>query len=250
MFERLLSSITRLVGPCETAGERQVVASDRRVWVRYPCNALVSCQPAADDTENLLARVINVSRGGIGLLVDRELEPGRFLGVELPAPSPFPLSSSGGRGGESGSRVLAYVLHVTPLSGGQWAAGCAFSDELSDADLQAFGARRQKPIEEDQRAWVRFPCPVQASYQVIRGIESAPRPARVVDISACGIGLEVGRSLEVGTLLSLEMRGAGQETVLTILASVVRVTPQPDGCWRLGCNFIRELTEEELQALL
>jgi hypothetical protein len=71
-----------------------------------------------------------------------------------------------------------------------------------------------------------------------------------MDISPSGIGLQVGQALDVGTLLSVEMRGSGEQTALTMLASVVRAGHMPDGRCTLGCNFIRELSEEELRALL
>jgi len=36
----------------------------------------------------------------------------------------------------------------------------------------------------------------------------------------------------------------------TMLACVVHVTTQTSGPWALGCNFIRQLTEEELKSLI
>jgi hypothetical protein len=39
-------------------------------------------------------------------------------------------------------------------------------------------------------------------------------------------------------------------TPLTILACVVHVTTQQDGQRITGCNFIRELTEQDLRLLL
>jgi hypothetical protein len=240
VLDKLLSSLGRLVHAPEHAGPGATAEAERRVWLRYPSSAQVSCHGAGEpEGENLSARVVNISRGGIGLVVDREMEVGRFLSVELPAPSP-----------EGVSRVLAYILHVTPQPDGQWAVGCSFSVELNDDDLRAFGARRLRPAAEDQRAWVRFPCPVRATYQVIRGTESPARPACVTDISPVGVGLQVNQPVEVGTLLSIELRGTGSAPPLTILASVVRSTAQPAGEWMLGCHFIRELTEAEMQSLL
>jgi len=52
----------------------------------------------------------------------------------------------------------------------------------------------------------------------------------------------------VGELLSLELRRDGE--ALTTLASVVRTTTAPDGTRVVGCNFIRELTDEQVLALL
>ena len=36
----------------------------------------------------------------------------------------------------------------------------------------------------------------------------------------------------------------------TILARVVHAGAKPNGVWALGCAFVKELREEELQALL
>ncbi len=44
--------------------------------------------------------------------------------------------------------------------------------------------------------------------------------------------------------------GADNHAVRTILACVVHVAEQPEGHSDLGCNFIRELSDEEFQALL
>jgi hypothetical protein len=147
------------------------------------------------------------------------------------------------------TRVLAYIMHATPQADGRWMVGCTFSAELTDDELHGFGARREKPAEDDQRSWVRFPCPVQASYQVVREVECPAHPAQVADISPSGLGLLVGKPVEVGTLLSVDLHGPGERGTLTILASVIRVTSRADE-WLLGCSFIRELSEEELQALL
>lgn len=230
MFEKLLSSFSRLVRSSEEPGGAVGLESQRRVRVRYPSSSSLG--------DELEAGVLQVSRGGIGLLIERALETGKLLSVELPSPS-----------GEGPFRVLAYVMHVSAQPGGRWAVCCTFAAELSDEDLGAFGARRQRTAPGDQRTWMRFTCPVQAAYQLVRDAAYAPSAARVVDISPAGIGLETDQSLEVGTLLSVELHGAGHDSALTILASVTRVTPRDNGGWTLGCHFIRELSDQELQAL-
>lgn len=240
MFDKLFSSMAWLVG---SGAEREidlVVEADRRDWARFPCDVKVRCHlMGSSDRESLSAEVMNISRGGISLLVDRELGSGQFLGVDLPT------SSEGGV-----SCVLAYVLHANLLDGGKWALGCSFSAELDDEELQAFGASRLRPEKKDQRAWVRFPCPFQATFQVVRGTETVSQSAQVVDIAPTGIGLQIQGPMEVGTLISIEMGGREPAPTLTMLASVVRSREQPGNEWMLGCTFIRELTAEELRALI
>ena len=205
---------------------------------RYPANVEVPCRPAgAADEATLQARVRNISLGGINLVVNRHFKPGDLLNVELP-----------GGEGRPPNQVLACVVHVTPRSAGEWALGCNFSRELSDEDLRAFGARRQRPAAEDQRNWERFPCNVKALCQLVMAGDPPRWEAKVLNISASCIGLLVGMATATGTLLSLELLGSGGGQPYKVLACVVHATPRDDQ-WALGCNFIRELTEQELRAL-
>ena len=213
---------------------------ERRVWVRYPASAETVCEPvAAGDRKGLLARVQNISRGGINLLLDRGLQTGSLLCVELPGPS-----------AHASYTVLAYVIHARSRPGGQWALGCAFARELSDLDLEAFGAQRVRSNVPDQRHWVRFPCSLKALYHPVTTGQVKKWPAKVVDISANGIGLMVAQPVDAGALLSVELEGATPQAARVMLACVARVNRESGEERLLGCNFIRELTESELQAFL
>jgi hypothetical protein len=77
---------------------------------------------------------------------------------------------------------------------------------------------------------------------------AASTAAEVLNVSASGIGLRAEGDLQVGELLSVELRG-GDRPALTMLACVVRVTAQPGGAQVLGCNFIGELADDHLRAL-
>jgi hypothetical protein len=232
MLARALASWSRLVSwrRVKHAGEE-----DRRVWVRFPSGLETALRPAGGpDGPRLGTRVQDVSRGGIQLLVDRPFEAGELLSVELPE-----------AGGQAPSTVLACVVWATPVEGGPWSVGCTFASELSDDDLALFGGRPAPAA--DQRGWVRFPCRAQATFQVVRA-PAAPAVAEVLNVSASGIGLRAGGGLQVGEMLSVELRG-GDRPPLTTLACVVRVTAEPDGKQILGCNFISELAEDDLRAL-
>ncbi len=236
MLSRALSYCGRALGlgrPAPPAEE------ERRLWGRFPCDVETTCRAAsgpAAGSAAMPARVRNISRGGIALVLGRAFEPGTLLSVSLP--------------GEPATEVLACVVRCEPRPGQAWDAGCTFATELSDQDLQLFGARREKAAASDQRGWVRFTCQARANYQVVRSPEpSGSRPADVLNISAGGIALEVSEELHVGDLLSLEL-SRQDEVVLTTLASVVRTAAVPDGGRLVGCNFIRELAEEQVRTLL
>jgi hypothetical protein len=235
MFQSALRSWNRLVGRLPRATE---VEEDRRVWVRYPCELKTTCQPAdVVQPLSLSARVQNISRGGINLLVNCHFDPGAILRIDIP-----------GTAGYS-SIVLAYVVRVNPSKAGEYALGCTFASELGDDDLQRFPGR-VKSSEPDQRTWVRFPCEAQASYQSVPGGGSELLPAQVLNISPSGVCLLVTSPAEIGGLLSVTLGDVRGEPVSTIMASVVRVTTQGNGEWALGCNFIRELNDRELRALV
>jgi PilZ domain len=242
MFKRTVSFLRRLVGGKEdpSAEQSPPESEDRRVRVRYPSNVEVNFEPLNGSAgPRLSARVRNISLSGVNLLVNRPFQPGDLLSIELPAAE-----------GRANSTVLACVVHASAQDG-EWAVGCTFSHELSDEDLQPFGAKRERPsTPDDARSWVRFPVNVTAVCQEAMAPNQPPWPVQVLNISSSGIGMLVSRTVEPGTLLSLELHRNTEQAGHTILACVVHVTPQTDGRLALGCNFIRELTDEELKSLL
>jgi hypothetical protein len=243
MFARTVSFWKRLTGrhaPAEKTTAVQHAEEERRVWVRYPADLETTVQPPGPGTPaRLSARVRNISLGGVSLALDRPFEPGELLSVELP-----------GATEESRCNVLACVVHVGEGSDGAWVVGCTFARELGEDDLEAFGARRERHGPSDQRTWVRFATDVKASYQRIAGDNNTPRLAKVVNLSASGVGLMVADAVENGALMSVELHARHGDFKRTMLACVVHVTARSEGEWALGCNFIRSLSEEDLKALL
>jgi hypothetical protein len=244
MFAQTVSFWRKLVGSSrpQSATGPQDAEADRRVWVRYPTDLTTTLQPAAcQETAPLAARVRDISRGGMHLHVGRPFQTGELLSVELPGEQPL--------------TVLACIIRVNLLPSGEWELGCVFARELSDADLDTYGARREKPLSDDQRLWARFACALQANCQLVGQESAATLPGKVLNISATGIGLLVEKAVDTGTLLNMELVPSSGKPARTILACVVHSTHQPAGdgrvdAWALGCNFIRELTEQDLQNLV
>ena len=181
----------------------------------------------------------NISRGGINLVAGQPFEPGALLSIALP----------GTAGEESSEQGLVCVVRCSP-SADRWQVGCTFATPLSDSDLMRFRSVEAAPLPSDHRAWVRFPCQAQAAFTVVGSADSAANPASVINISVNGIALESKVPLSVGTLLSIELRRGESQPVCTTLASVVRTTLERNGDRIAGCNFIRELAEEQVQLLL
>jgi len=102
--------------------------------------------------------------------------------------------------------------------------------------------------EVERRAWVRYPCSLEASCNSIASVADVLWSARVENISAGGLRLQISRRFEVGTVLRLEIRNGIEEAPHTFLARVMHATPLDSGDWALGCAFARELGNEDLRA--
>lgn len=238
MFAQGFSFWRRLLG--KTEPDPAAASNDnRRFWVRYPADLPSSVQLADHPGEDRVpARIRDISRGGVNLLLDQSYQPGQLLSLELPC-SEDP---------EKVFHLLACVVRSLPEQSGRFSLGCVFSRELSEDDLFSFGARRVRHAPEDQRTWMRFPCQLHATFSKVGEPDDTARTAQISNISASGVGLEVKELVDVGALLNLHVIGRqGHER--NLLTCVVH-SVQKDDTWQLGCNFIRELSETDFQDMI
>jgi hypothetical protein len=198
-------------------------------------------QPLRPESEGQLpcqARVRDVSAFGLGLELPHPVEPGTVLAADLESPDRSVVRN-----------VLARVVHVTARQAGQWIVGCALIGELSDDDLRPFQAERARPAARDSRAWVRFPCNLET---VCSSIDAAPGeelPARILDVSAGGVGLLVPCHIGSKTFLTLQLPPRPGRPGRRVPVRVVQARPYGTGDWFLGCEFADRLTDAELEAL-
>ncbi len=239
MFGQQLTFWRRLVGKHEPASQT-ATDDERRFWVRYPADLKSSVQLAdypGDD--RVPARIRDISRGGVNLVLEQGFQPGQLLSLEMPSTD----------NPERVFQMLACVVRSAPEPGGRHSLGCVFSRELTEDDLFSFGARRVRHAPHDKRTWQRFPCQLQATFHKIGDDEEDARTAHLSKISASGVGLEVTEAIDVGSLLNVHVVGnRGQQR--TLLTCVVHAVHQGDSNWQLGCNFIRELTESDFQDMM
>ena len=99
----------------------------------------------------------------------------------------------------------------------------------------------------ERRAWVRFrgeqdPAgqPEAVMYSWVGSIQ---------EVSPGGFTLHLRRSFEPGTVLSVELtpKDAGPRC---LVVRVVQATPQTNGRWIIGCEFMHPLGEVERQVLV
>jgi c-di-GMP-binding flagellar brake protein YcgR len=243
MLERTRSLWRRIVGrgaSQQAAQQRSDGAGERRLWIRHPLSVEVVCRSArALEGPHLRAKVRNISLGGVSLVVKQPFREGDLLSVELPGSTP-----------QSATTVLACIVHVGSEREDEWILGCNFSAELTDEELKLFGAQRIKPSNGDLRNWVRFSSDLTATYCLATNEAKSDHNAVVTDISASGVGLVVTEPIKTGTLICVELHGPNDGPATSVLACVVHVAAQGNGQWALGSNFIRELSEEDLQNLM
>lgn len=99
------------------------VATSRRAWVRYRCE-----QPAQlhvpDSYRCQSVTVLDLSRGGVGLLLKTPVEHGTLIQLELRDRD------------DTSFELTAEVKHLDQQSDGTWRCGCEFAWALSEAELQ------------------------------------------------------------------------------------------------------------------
>jgi hypothetical protein len=101
--------------------------ASRRVTVRYPVPEGVACPLASVEWSGpRWATVLDVARGGVGLLLDAPLGAGVRVLIGLPAVGPQPRSA-----------LAAEVVHGADLGDGTWAVGCAFDEPLSAVERES-----------------------------------------------------------------------------------------------------------------
>jgi hypothetical protein len=218
----------------------QEPGAERRRAPRYSTDLPATCRPLAGrEGASWEARVVNISRSGIGLALPRRFEPGALLTVELEDPRRTVSRS-----------ILARVIHARPHAEHGWLLGCAFSGELDDDELAAFRVERVRPAEGDCRAWVRFTCDVRTVCRDEANPAAGPVPVRVVDLAPGGVGLLVDGPMEQGTRLRLQLPDGPEGAPDGVLIRVVRSEAVQGGRWFVGCEVAEQLTNRDVSGLV
>jgi hypothetical protein len=200
-------------------------------------NVSTVCRALADE-KDMPAHIRNVSRSGVNLVVPHAAPPGTMIRVDVPGPAAGPNTA-----------LLACVTNTTELATGEWSLGCIFSLELSDSEMQLLGGKKTRSGPSDQRAWVRYPVRGTIEYRLLPGTDMSSKWAELINLSPSGVGLIVPERIEAGTAMTLMLRRHDNKPDRPMLACVVYVTDRPNGQSAIGCNFLRELSEAELDEL-
>jgi hypothetical protein len=74
--------------------------------------------------------------------------------------------------------------------------------------------------------------------------------ATICDISQGGLGLYLQRRYEKGAALAVELPGDADHPPSVVFVRVIHVKRGDEGLWRLGCKFISELSDDDLNRVL
>jgi len=102
----------------------------------------------------------------------------------------------------------------------------------------------------DRRESVRFPADLKVVFQPISLVPLMQLPARVRDVSTTGIGLLCATPVPPGTFVVIDFKQPNRTSAPKLVARIVRLVPMNETIWLLGCNFSKELSQADLQALL
>ena len=213
-------------------------ADERRAHLRHKVDVETVCRALSDDAD-MPARINNVSRSGVNLIVPRSLPEGTLIRVHLPTSIQSRQTT-----------MLACVTNTRPFSEGLWSLGCMFSQELSDSEMRVLGGEKVPAKMSDQRAWVRFPARGTISYRHVPETEGELKSAELLDLAPAGMGLVVSERLEPGSAITLHLRCQSDKPERPMLACVVYQTDRSDGKWAIGCTFLHELSEKDLNDLI
>jgi PilZ domain len=104
------------------------VCAERRTRVRYTASLEASCRRTGEaGGPSWPGRVVNISTGGIGLLLGNDLPANTLLDVEFQ-----------GAGGAALLLLRVRVVHCTLFKDEgtpSWLLGCAFAKDLADGEL-------------------------------------------------------------------------------------------------------------------
>jgi hypothetical protein len=112
-------------------------------------------------------------------------------------------------------------------------------------------AARVQPVrnpyfhDRERRGPGRHACSLEATSHPLELGETLSWGAVVNDISAGGVAITLCYPFRPGTYLAVDLQppaGARQ----TLMVRVLHVHDQVDGMWRLGCEFVKPLTQSDM----
>jgi hypothetical protein len=99
-------------------------------------------------------------------------------------------------------------------------------------------------LELEKRHAARQSCSLEATSRPLEVAAGMTWGGTVKDVSAGGLKLDLCFPFRPGTYLAVDLSSR------SLVCRVVHVHDRRDGAWTLGCEFIKPLTDSEVELLL
>jgi hypothetical protein len=116
-------------------------------------------------------------------------------------------------------------------------------------------AARVKPIpradvaEYEKRTTARQACQIEVTSRPLDLGDGMAWGGTVKDISAGGLNLGLCFPFSPGTYLAIDLQSPALVSS-TLVCQVVHVHDHADGTWTLGCEFVKPLSDSDVELLL
>lgn len=102
----------------------------------------------------------------------------------------------------------------------------------------------------NRRAKIRYRCAPATIGRVLSTEDQEIQIACILDLSLCGIGMQLVRRIEPGRIVIISMKSNDGTRVFELPARVTYCKAVPHNEWTVGCELTRILTPDELEQLL
>jgi c-di-GMP-binding flagellar brake protein YcgR len=112
------------------------------------------------------------------------------------------------------------------------------------------GGAPKPTARSNRRATVRYRCAPATTGKVYADHDHEFIRAWIVDLSQTGIGMQLGKPIELGRHVVIVMRSNDNSKTMELSARVAHSHELPHNEWHIGCEFTIPLTPEELEQFL
>ncbi len=112
------------------------------------------------------------------------------------------------------------------------------------------GNKPQQNQWVNHRATVRYQCAPATAGKVHVVKDQEFQSGWVQDLSLAGMGIVLQRAIPSGTLIVVQLKSPTRYKKYELTAHVVHSTRRPVGDFLLGCEFVHELDDDQLDQLL
>jgi hypothetical protein len=100
--------------------------------------------------------------------------------------------------------------------------------------------------QKERRRNERVPVNLDVIVTAYLGGDGARWLGKIDNLSCGGLKLIADRRFERRTLLNVHVARDGAESESMLCVHVVYVQSQPEGRWAMGCRFLKEISDQEL----